>query len=1369
VESVEGLGEELRSLPEVEVDPAAGQARRITGKRKAAYASIPRPPALGEANATPPRRAKQLAQAQPHTHRGVVIDYQATLDASSSPLRGDTTYYVSGPVSFNSLTLESGAVLKFKHYTTPTEGDAYVKVNGTLTCRTSANRPAIFTAANDDTEGEPLPAQYKTVTLQTDGYANPALWTYFLVSPTLSHVRFRYAKEALRVTGNPAGSATVTHAQWVNCVKGIVITGCGSGSCGVTVTVKNSLFAQVNRPFSGSVPYAAYANLNNCTVDNTAWSSSEGCYLVTTTPPGSTTTGYFINSIAANVPAGHRTIGNATASGSYNGFYGNGADVPFGSNQRSAGSFPFQTGPAGDYYLDPTAGSAFIDSGSQQASLAGLHHFTTDPDNTKEQSTVDLGYHFSGTVLPTTGLVGHWKLDGTGTDYSGSGNAATLYGPTWSAGRLGQALDFDGSDDYATVTDSAVLRLDRMTVAFWLRKDGEPALRTRLIGKGDSGGTQSDRNYGVWEEDGAGKHINFKFQTQSGAWADFNSTVELDVGRWYHVACSYDGSTAAVYIDGLLAGRQAIEGVPVTSTAPLRFGYVSGYAYLNGALDDVRLYNRALNPAEISLLATGGSQPADTDADGQADSDEDTSGNGLKETSESDWQAPSTCLWNVNFGGGTKTGPAAVGYATTDTWDNYGSLSGATIYPRLSDKTRSDVALSVVGFPSLASSSLNANQDMMYKSALMASVRIEMTLRNLPPGTYCLYLYGHGPSNSDNSRFLVETRTGVDGQDLTGTYEYLNGSLASAAHNSTDTGTDWLGTTFKVTKHYRLYTVTVREGERVKVTVFPGLGSGGAAYLNGLQIGRLTRGLYLSSKESLDLADQRTFDLLQYVKNNQFNYLAIYGAGDKTAGTLAAFIKEAKTKYGVFQVGTKIHSKTVEWTPQATVGYNDGHLDAPIDVLNLEMTHAYYSDCSLATPDETSEFWNIKRCSQHTDPLDWKSFAEGGCKNFDRRATAFDSIDEYLGLLQDMREKADQSGKANLLVETYLGYPTCKRTLLDGTEWVTEWKAVLKRADRVLVHAYEDTPHVAYDALNHEDPYEGGSARFRMDDSVATHAPLQGGGTIKKPTTIWPIFSAEGPYLGPYFRALAPGTAENVMKSRYGFGQRDGVTTWEDGVVNDGSTRYLTQDGFMYFKSNLLLPLLREGFERSQGYDDASGWSELNNPDEDYTGMPLTGAQSWRAVASASVRTASHAFVAGDKRWFYFQVRITGSTDTTAKLFSVLDSGGSELAYVERLASGALRVWRGGGASNATSAVLPADTKMHVWVYYQASTGIEGVASVAFSNNGVMPTAGTGFTQIASGTSMAQAASLKLWGNTAYEVVMDDVQANVGEIGSQPN
>src|SRR5207247_9855551 len=156
-----------------------------------------------------------------------------------------------------------------------------------------------------------------TGTINSAGYANPALWSYWHGAPTLSNVRFCYAQEAIRLEGAYV-SGTLSHAQLIHCVRGIVLmnaddgsgSGSGSGGGGIYLTVNNALLAYVQYAFSASdygsgsgSGVACGAAFNNCTVDHSQ-------VLLNATASSSAT---FMNCIFANVVS----LGYRAASGIY--------------------------------------------------------------------------------------------------------------------------------------------------------------------------------------------------------------------------------------------------------------------------------------------------------------------------------------------------------------------------------------------------------------------------------------------------------------------------------------------------------------------------------------------------------------------------------------------------------------------------------------------------------------------------------------------------------------------------------------------------------------------------------------------------------------------------------------------------------------------------------------------------------------------------------------------------------------------------------------------------------------------------------------------------------------------------------------------
>jgi hypothetical protein len=306
----------------------------------------------------------------------------------------------------------------------------------------------------------------------------------------------------------------------------------------------------------------------------------------------------------------------------------------FGSNNEIDLAMDFVPGPLGPFsYPDgggPSSLANLVNAGSRSASEAGLHHFSATIDYVKEtNSIVDIGLHYA-TPLPTSmGLIGYWRLNEPGgsqaIDSSGRGFHGTLVnGPSRVQGQFGRALRFDGVNDSVSVPDSATLRLtNHFSLAFWVRRTGIVTDHARLIGKGQT----SLRNYGVWLTAGPAPTLLFQFQSEAGDFQDVLANRVLMANRWYHVACTWDGSIGRIYIDGDMDVSGAMLGPPRISTAPLTFGYAGFLARFPGDLDEIVLYDRLLYDHEILALRRGG--PADSDSDALPDVLEDRDGNGL--------------------------------------------------------------------------------------------------------------------------------------------------------------------------------------------------------------------------------------------------------------------------------------------------------------------------------------------------------------------------------------------------------------------------------------------------------------------------------------------------------------------------------------------------------------------------------------------------------------------------------------------------------------------------------------------------------------------------------------------------------------------
>ena len=211
-------------------------------------------------------------------------------------------------------------------------------------------------------------------------------------------------------------------------------------------------------------------------------------------------------------------------------------------------------------------------------------------------------------ALAATGLVGYWKFDeGSGTtasDSSGNGNTGTLHGgATWTVGKSANALDFNGVNGYVQIPQSSSLDVTaQVTVEAWV------CLRAYV----DSVGEESHL---VSRSDGSGgplyvlgTHTNGTISCDTGPFTGYHSSVAtLPLNSWTHLAMTYNGTIVCLYINGLLDSNYAQSGSIPTTTNWLAIGCKptgthggpGTYAYTNGTIDEVRIYDRALSQQEI--------------------------------------------------------------------------------------------------------------------------------------------------------------------------------------------------------------------------------------------------------------------------------------------------------------------------------------------------------------------------------------------------------------------------------------------------------------------------------------------------------------------------------------------------------------------------------------------------------------------------------------------------------------------------------------------------------------------------------------------------------------------------------------------------
>ncbi|HEX2784696.1 MAG TPA: PQQ-dependent sugar dehydrogenase, partial [Ilumatobacteraceae bacterium] len=208
----------------------------------------------------------------------------------------------------------------------------------------------------------------------------------------------------------------------------------------------------------------------------------------------------------------------------------------------------------------------------------------------------------------------------TATDASGHGLTGTLTnGPGHVPGRYGNAVNFDGTNDYVDLGNPAGLQLTgSVTISAWVYSSTFPGDDAPIVSKRGTGelGYQLDTTV-----DTGPRTIGFKLTNNSGTNMFRYGATALQANTWYHVAGVYNATagTLDVYLNGVLDNGSLVGTVTTSqqnSTVNVNIGQrpSGGYSF-NGLIDDVRIHNRALTAGEnqtamnAPLGSTGSSDP----------------------------------------------------------------------------------------------------------------------------------------------------------------------------------------------------------------------------------------------------------------------------------------------------------------------------------------------------------------------------------------------------------------------------------------------------------------------------------------------------------------------------------------------------------------------------------------------------------------------------------------------------------------------------------------------------------------------------------------------------------------------------------------
>ena len=244
-------------------------------------------------------------------------------------------------------------------------------------------------------------------------------------------------------------------------------------------------------------------------------------------------------------------------------------------------------------------------TGTFISNISGLTPNT--PYQVRAYATNSQGTSYGGNVQFTTlgnqtgNLVAYYPFTGNANDVSGNGYNGTVESATLTTDRHGNtnsAYLFDGNTSYISIPSNAINNLPTGTVAAFIYLS-QLGIQSTILDK-----TNTDSiNFFQFIVD-VNNHLRVLINGLYGSETPYRSNTALNQDQWYHVAVTWDGTNIKFYLNGALDATSAFtSGVPSASRQPYIGKVDNNTAYMNGKIDELRIYNYALSQSEIQALA----------------------------------------------------------------------------------------------------------------------------------------------------------------------------------------------------------------------------------------------------------------------------------------------------------------------------------------------------------------------------------------------------------------------------------------------------------------------------------------------------------------------------------------------------------------------------------------------------------------------------------------------------------------------------------------------------------------------------------------------------------------------------------------------
>lgn len=229
-----------------------------------------------------------------------------------------------------------------------------------------------------------------------------------------------------------------------------------------------------------------------------------------------------------------------------------------------------------------------------QGSSLRLGSFGTDSDGKTASSSASRAYCVPGDTSTCNPPIAEWNFEEkqgtTANDSSGNGNSGTLTNsPSWTQGKIGAALSFNGSDTYVSGPNNSSVQLTSGTIQAWIKTSNPGSGFRGIITKQNAFGMFLNSNeFGIWD-------------WGVGAWR--GSGQNLNDGKWHSVAVTFNSGVAngtTFYVDGQNKGTTTMT-VSSQIIALVAGSGTNGISQIfTGIIDQAKVYNYIRTPAQIA-------------------------------------------------------------------------------------------------------------------------------------------------------------------------------------------------------------------------------------------------------------------------------------------------------------------------------------------------------------------------------------------------------------------------------------------------------------------------------------------------------------------------------------------------------------------------------------------------------------------------------------------------------------------------------------------------------------------------------------------------------------------------------------------------